>query len=579
MDPVQFPEDLSALSVEELTELDAQGIADFDRVFALDRTADNLESLRGIKVNLSRVRDEIASRREVEDGYSTIEKPAPFQDEAPADEPEETEEESASEDEEESEEEAPVEEAPAEDEALADDSEEDSDDEDEDEEAVTASSTSLADVNDARGPVDEPESKFAGITVITAAANAPGLTTGAELSMESVTEGITRAISSYPKPDTRGRPSSTSTIRTPVAIFNKPFDDDLKVNKDGSNGLTVTNYAAKEARLPGGSLTAAGGWCAPSETIYDLCTLEAVDGILELPEVSVTRGGIQHTTGPDFRTIYDSSGYFSFTEADDIAGDYQPGASGATEKPCMNVPCPSFTTDRLDVDGLCITSDVLSDVAYPEMTQRFIEGALVAHAHKMNDNYISDLVAGSTAVGAISSTDGAAAPILNAIGLTATDLRYANRMPLSASLEVIFPYWVKELIRADVASEVYGDSLDRKQVTDSMIESWMRERGVNIQFVYDWQDNFVTGVATDFGAATPITAFPTTVQFLLFPAGTWVKGTSDVLTLDTIYDSVNIKTNNFTALFTEEGWMTMKRCHDSRLVTVDTLDVNGRGTP
>jgi hypothetical protein len=212
------------------------------------------------------------------------------------------------------------------------------------------------------------------------------------------------------------------------------------------------------------------------------------------------------------------------------------------------------------------------------MTQRFIEGALVAHAHKMNSNYITDLVAGSDAVGPLSSTGGATAPILNALGLVATDIRYANRMQLTASLEVVFPYWVKELIRSDIAADIYGDNLAAKAVTDSMIESWMRERRISIQFVYDWQDNFVDPAA-GFGGTTPITAWPDTVQFLIFPAGTWVKGTSDVLTLDAIYDSVNIRTNNFTALFTEEGWMTMKRCHDSRLVTVDTLDVEGRGFP
>ena len=147
-------------------------------------------------------------------------------------------------------------------------------------------------------------------------------------------------------------------------------------------------------------------------------------------------------------------------------------------------------------------------------------------------------------------------------------------MPLDASLEVVFPYWVKELIRSDVASEIYVENA--KAVTDAMIEGWMRERGVSLQFVYDWQDAFVAG--SGFGDTTPATSFPTSVQFLIFPAGTWVKGTSDVLTLDAIYDSVNIKTNNFTALFTEEGWMTMKRCHDSRIVTVDTLDTEGRGT-
>ena len=41
-----------------------------------------------------------------------------------------------------------------------------------------------------------------------------------------------------------------------------------------------------------------------------------------------------------------------------------------------------------------------------------------------------------------------------------------------------------------------------------------------------------------------------------------------MITLDTIYDSVLLAQNDFNALFTEEGWMVVKMCQDSRVVTV-----------
>ena len=46
------------------------------------------------------------------------------------------------------------------------------------------------------------------------------------------------------------------------------------------------------------------------------------------------------------------------------------------------------------------------------------------------------------------------------------------------------------------------------------------------------------------------------------------KGGADVITLDTVYDSVLLGTNDYTALFSEEGWLAAKLCHDSRVITV-----------
>ncbi len=59
-----------------------------------------------------------------------------------------------------------------------------------------------------------------------------------------------------------------------------------------------------------GNLVAAAGWCAPSETIYDLCEQESMDGILSLPEVTADRGGfnIPVDGGIDFSTIFTSIG-------------------------------------------------------------------------------------------------------------------------------------------------------------------------------------------------------------------------------------------------------------------------------
>lgn len=342
-----------------------------------------------------------------------------------------------------------------------------------------------------------------------------------------------------------------------IATVRKPMPPELTINSnDPSHVDEVFARARNEARLPGQSLVAAGGWCAPSEILYDLCELESRDGLLSVPEVGVSRGGIQWTLGPKFSDIYNAVG-FAYTEQDAIDGDWDGAGGGA--KPCYNVPCPPFQEARLDLAGLCITSGLLQQRGYPELLARTLRGALIAHDHKMSNKMIAAMVAGSTAVTGTADQFGAAAPLLDIIEIQSEHIRYTARMSRASTLEAVFPYWVRGVIRSDLARRQGVLALD---VTDAQITTWFRSRGINPQFVYDWQP-------LDSVAATAAVTWPQTVTFLLYPAGTWVRGTADVITLDTIYDSVQLGQNEFTALFTEEGWLAAKLCHDSRAITIE----------
>jgi hypothetical protein len=305
---------------------------------------------------------------------------------------------------------------------------------------------------------------------------------------------------------------------------------------------------------------AAAGWCAPSMTLYDLCELETVDGILQLPEINITRGGIFFTTGPDFATIFGGTGYWNYTEAQVIAN---------TIKPCMEIPCPPFEELRLNALGVCITGGLLQRRGYPELVARFIRGALIAHLHRVNAFVIAQMAAGSTLVdfdpipaGSL-VLDNTSSGLLAAAEMVAVDMRYRNRMACDAMLEVVLPCWAKAQIRADMSRRT---GVDLVSISDSTIERWFADRNLNVRWVYDWQDAY-SGVATGPGAALPgITTFPATVEFLIYPAGTWVKGVDDIVRLETVYDSTKLSTNQYTALFTEEGVLVAKMCPDSRRV-------------
>jgi hypothetical protein len=398
-----------------------------------------------------------------------------------------------------------------------------------------------------------------------------------------------------------------------IAQFKTEYPQELTASGGLQEDATaVIDYAASEKRLPGGSLlasveikrkaalaagapnalTAAGtGWCAPSEVIYDLCELESADGMLDIPEINVSRGGIKFTTGPDFSSIYSGSGYFHYTESQIIAG---------VTKPVMSVACPSFTDVRLDADGLAIQTDLLQLRGYPELIARFVRGAMIAHSHKINQFVINSLVTGSTAMplpsGVTAHTPGAGttwatdhsvvSTLLTAIDMAIMDYKYRQRMALASTLEVVFPYWVLAWIRSDIARKQFYDAdatNDQFNLTMERINTWLAARGARAQYVYDWQDAsywaaYPTGAPSawqQFGQAPTSTDFvqdfPHTLQFLLYAAGTWVRGNADIITLDTVYDSTLLAQNKTTQLFTEQGILAAKTCFDSRLYTIGNI--------
>jgi hypothetical protein len=301
--------------------------------------------------------------------------------------------------------------------------------------------------------------------------------------------------------------------------------------------------AAKESRLPGGSLMASGGWCSPSETIYALCDGETTDGIIDLPTIQVTRGGIRTTVGPQFSDFYGSS--FKQTEAQAIA---------ATVKTCYTITCPSFTDTRLDAIGLCLKVGLLQNAAWPELTKRVVSGTLIAFQHKTAADLITGMVAGSGAVTTadVGSVTGNA---LNSVGLIATTIREEYRLGMNETLEVVAPEWLREAIRADLAMR---NGVALLAVSDAEIESFFAARKTRVQWVYNWQQ-----------LADGEEGYPATVKLLVYPAGTWVKGTSDVISLDAVYDAASLSTNDYTGLFVEEGILLTKTCFKSKVVTMN----------
>ena len=403
-------------------------------------------------------------------------------------------------------------------------------------------------------------------------ADVPGFAADSDATFEDLAVALDRRLQGFNSGAyaAAARAGRAMSERHSLAVVRKHFDERATVSSPESAEAAMA-FAVNEKNLPGGSLVAAGGWCAPSETVYDLLEDESRDGLISLPEINVTRGGIKFTKGPKFSDLY-AAPSFNFTEEEAKAGKYQPtSATDPTNKvgakPVYNVPCTEFEEVRLSAAGIHIQANLLQQRGYPELVARTIRGALVAHEHKMSERIIASMEKQSTAVSMDSGQIGAAAPILTAIELQVEHYRYAQRLSRSTTLEAVFPYWVRGAIRTDLSRREGVDLID---VNDARIDAWFKARGVNPQFVYDWQ-----GITGDAGA---FKVWPGSLKFLLYSAGTFVKGGQDVITLDTVYDSVLLGQNDYTALFTEEGYLVAKRGHDARVVTVPLNPNGGTGT-
>ena len=406
---------------------------------------------------------------------------------------------------------------------------------------------------------------------VTASVDIPGIARGSELpSLSSLAEVTSRKAKSMPI--TQGQPSEqlVASVRNDFShsVDNRTSRGEMK---DLISFLTGPDKQA--------ALVAGGGWCAPSETRYDFFNIACESGMIDLPTFGVTRGGIQFPVSPSLAdalgggtafagfaaTLSNTSTPFLWTEADDIAA-----ATGSPTKPCIRVPCPDFDNERLEAYGYCLTAGNLTDDAYPEATQNTLQLLMAAHAHVINARLIALMLARSTAATSITggaATDAAAPRIYNAVGLAATDYRARYGMCIDDVLEVVFPYWVRDVIQADLA---WKAGVELGDIPLSEVNRYFTARNIAVQWVNDWQ---VRG-ASQFGNATKMTAWPTTVDFLIYAAGTFIHGNGMSLDLGVIRDSVLNETNDHTAAWSEEAHLIAMVGHESRRYTVG-FNVNG----
>lgn len=416
---------------------------------------------------------------------------------------------------------------------------------------------------------------------VTASIDIPGVSHGTELTtMDSLGAAFAKKAKAIPV-SRSGSTEQGHIVATVKNQFEHTVDDRTSFAQVGELLNHLRRPEVKE------SLVAGGGWCAPSEIRYDFFNIACSDGLIDLPTVGITRGGIQFPVSPSLADAVGDNAFGGFavpfsnasvpwlwTEADDEAT-----VTGSPNKPCMRVPCPTFDEERLDCYGICLTAGNLTNDAYPEATQNTLQLLMRAHERAINARLIALMVAASSAVISTNEFAGGGTPatakpvfqqVLGGIDLGATDYRARYGMCTDDVLEVVAPYWLRNVIRADLA---WRTGVDLLSVSDAMITSFFTDRNLRVQWVSDWQ---VRGTG-QFGNATPMTAWPTTADVMIFAAGTFVHGQGMTLDLGVIRDSVLNAENDYTAAWSEECHLIARVGHESRQYRI-TFSVMGATT-
>jgi hypothetical protein len=440
---------------------------------------------------------------------------------------------------------------------------------------------------------NRPVPRQSASVAITAGADIPGYSAGTELSsVDQVTDAFMKRLQNLQ------RVSSPNGQQYTVATLTASFPEDRVLEQGDVDG----NWQKIQDVTGVPAMVAAAGACIPLEIRYDIDGLGSTDTPVQdsLPRFTADRGGIRFYPGPLLPSAGYSAGMGIWDPLGNPASNVEllgnQGAAGAiptqATKPCYPVQCLPFVDAVLEAVTMCLCFDNLTGRVFPELIRAHNELALVQHA-RLTEQYMLEKIK-DQATHFVNATGSLAAPadLLTQVDRVAMSLRYRNRISPTQSFRAIFPYWVKDMIRADLSMRMPGDGGSNFAAADNTIDQWFRARGINATWSLESSmsnpevpDIFAGIAPTDPDTTGPlgmsVTAtlanncdgYPDTVEWDMFAEGTWLVLDGGTLDLGVIRDSTHVANNTYCE-FTESFYNVARVGGESVHVT-STLDVTG----
>lgn len=378
----------------------------------------------------------------------------------------------------------------------------------------------------------------------TALGNSPNFTAGQELTRTSLAEALSERWTSL-----RGTRSSGKHY---VARVTTDYPEERTLRADASfneNAAKLQKVADKVTKPE--ALTAAGGFCAPLENLYDIDVL----GITARPvrdalsRFQVARGGIQYRPPMDALAMTAGLGIWT-AEMDAAVGVIESGTDIPDPvKTCAIIECPDLDTAVVEAIYLCLQFPNFTSRFDPEYVDANTRAALIAHARFAENNLLGKLLTGSKRLTAVKQVS-AVRDVLVTIDKTVAYYRNRHRLDTMVPLRMILPRWVLDLFRADLCRGM-GSAYDAAQlgIADATITTWFRNRGVNVTFHLDGlnaQDLGAGGASPEdipaqnyanAAAGSAVPGFIDKIDSVLFAEGDWLFLDGGTLDLGLVRDS------------------------------------------
>ena len=393
---------------------------------------------------------------------------------------------------------------------------------------------------------------------ITAGADIPGYTAGSTINdMYEVASAMEKRIHSLRR--VNGGDGEQHIVASITTQY--PEGRTLSTNPE-------ENQAKIEAVVGQEALVASGGHAAPFEVKYDIfaqgsTTVRPLRD--SLPKFQADRGGVRFVTPPSFAAGSYANAVGVWTSANDSAETPSPSS-----KTSLTVAAAAEQTAQTDAVTLQLQFGNLMTRAYPELIARHNELALVQHAREAEENLVSLINTGSTAV-TTTNLIGFGRDFLVQIRRAAVAYRSRHRIDPNTQLQAVIPFWVYDAMAADLTLAMPGDGT--LSVSKSEIDGYLAQSNVSLTPVMDNTNS--TTPSSVFGAqgAAALLEFPDSFKWFLFAEGTFLFLDGGTLDLGIIRDSSLVGTNDYKNIIeTFEG---VAKVGIESLAITSTISING----
>lgn len=324
------------------------------------------------------------------------------------------------------------------------------------------------------------------------------------------------------------------------------------------------------------AITAAGGLCAPLQPYYGVEVIGDTDRPVRdeaLVGFQAVRGGIISMAPPILPQLLGSIGVWTLDDDVEAASDPE------HTKAIIDVDCGALRTSRIRAITARLRYGNILSRTYGEWTQAWADLQVVAQARVAETELLADIKAGSKVVNRVTTEVSAVIDTLNTLNRVTAGMRSRHRaweMPF----RVILPEIWLVIAAEDWSKRIPGGGNpdDNLILALERINRWFQSRNLNVTFSPDMS------LIGPQAAATDLADLPPTVDFAVYPEGTWLHLDAGTLDLGVVRDTTTNAVNNFETfsetfegahlLGVESIWGSLNVCPSGAVN--GTLDPTGR---